>query len=438
MPNVSKIVIALLAGIVPLALPAATGAPLVVSTPDQLALAPDVAVGPKGEVAVLWLAKGDPDSATEKAAAAERAQSGHSHLSSMNLYVAVSDDGGTSFGPPVRVNPESDAVWGFAVSRPRVAFGPKGTLHVAYPANEHNQNIDKPVLTAHYTRSTDGGKTFEAARRLSTLTDSDMSQVIHGGFASVAAFGTLGVAPNGDVYLAWIDTRLMKAPTDNATVFGIVSRDDGRTFTQDAVETDSNVCPCCQVTLAFDSKSRPYLGSRIVTADNVRMSSVAHADGRGGKFGTRVSTGGTPWHINGCPLKPTVLAVRGSTVYTAAHNGAETPPGVMLATSRDGGASFSTPLAAHPGAQVSDAPALSLVAGDRAMIAWHAKTDGPRRIYYRTLDAAGAPIGAPVALASGEGTAQNPALATRPDGRAQLAWQQDDRIYTLAIDPAKP
>lgn len=440
MPNVPSIAIALLATLsfaasastVP---PVAT--PLAVSTGDQLALAPDVAIGPHGEIAVLWLAKGNPDSPAAKAAEAERARAGHTHLSSMNLYVAVSTDGGASFSAPLRVNREDNEVWGFAVSRPRVAYGPGGTLHIAYPANETQARIGKPVLTTRYTRSTDGGANFEVPRRLSTVTDADLAHVIHGGFASVAAFGTMGVAPNGDVHLVWIDTRDMKSGTDNASIYGTVSRDDGRTFTPDRVEAAGDVCPCCQLTLAFDGASRPWLGSRRVTPEGIRTSTVAHAEAGGGAFGTRVSTGGTPWKIDGCPLKPTVLAVRGDTVYTAAHNGAENPAGVMLAASRDGGASFEPAYAAHPGALVSDAPAIALAAGDRAVVAWHAKTDGPRHVFYRTLDATGQPLGAPGELASGDETAQNPALASRPDGRVQIAWQQGDVIYTSTIEAAR-
>lgn len=427
-----KFVIALVATLGAPALAIAVhAAPVVVSTPDQKALAPDVAVGPKGEIAVLWLAKGDPDSAAAKAAEAERAQMGHSHQSSMNLYVAVSTDGGATFGEPVHVN-HGDDVWGFAVSRPRIAFGPTGTLHVAYPANEHQAKLDKAILMTHYTRSTDGGRTFEAPRRVSTVTDSDLSGVIHGGFASVAAFGTMGVAPNGDVYIAWIDTRNMKADSSTGSVYAAVSTDDGRTFAVDRMMVADGVCPCCQLSIAFDGKSRPYLGSRSVTGDNLRSSTVARADGHGGPFGPRIATGGAPWHLNGCPLKPTVLVVRGDTVYTAAHNGAEKPPGVMLAASHDGGASFDAPRAVQPDALVTDAPAIALTR-DGAMIAWHAKVDGPRRVYYRALDARGAFVGPVTALTDGDATSQNPALAGRADGRVQVAWQQDDRIYTTAI-----
>lgn len=433
MPKAPRLAVAtLLAGIVPFAaLAAGTAAPIAVSEADHVALAPDVAVGPRGEIAVLWLDRGVPAPAPKDGHPAE-----HTHLSSMDLYVAIAADG-SRFGPPQRVNRADGEVWGFAVSRPRIAYGPTGTLHVAYPANEMQDGIGKPVLTMHYTRSTDGGRTFEAPRRVSTLTDADLSGVIHGGFASVAAFGTMGVAPDGGVHIIWIDTRHMRSEKDDGSIYGVVSRDDGRSFTQDRVEAADGVCPCCQLSLAFDAKSHAYLGSRLVTADGVRMSTVARAEDGTGKFTRRIGTGGAPWHIDGCPLKPTVLAVRGDAVYTAAHNGAETPPGVMLATSLDDGASFGPAIPAHPGAAVSDAPAIA-IAGDAVIVAWHAKTDGPRRVFYRTLDATGAPVGDPVALTDGAETSQSAALASRPDGRAQIAWQEGQRIYTTAIEAARP
>lgn len=431
MPISPGLVAALLAAVAPLAaLAGGADAPIAVSEADHVALAPDVAIGPRGEVAVLWLDRGVPAPVAKDGQPAE-----HTHISSMNLYVAVAPDG-RHFGPPQRVNRADGEVWGFAVSRPRIAFGPRGTLHVAYPANEIQERLGKAVLTTHYTRSTDAGRTFEASRRMSTLTDADLSSVIHGGFASVAAFGTLAVAPDGSVHLVWIDTRSMHSEKDNGSIYGVVSRDDGVTFTQDHVEVADDVCPCCQLSLAFDAQSRPYLGSRMVTADGVRMSTVARADDPRGAFGRRIATGGTPWHIDGCPLKPTVLAVHGDAIYTAAHNGAQTPPGVMLATSLDGGASFGPVTPAHPGAQVSDAPAIA-IAGAYVIVAWHAKTDGPRRVFYRTLDADGVPVGEPLALTSGDETSQTAALASRPDGRAQIAWQQGQRIYTTTIEPAQ-
>lgn len=410
--------------------------PLVVSLPGQAALAPDVAVGPRGEIAVLWLAKESADSAAVKAAEADKAKHGHTHLSSMNLYVAVSRDGGASFAAPVRLNRDAGEVWGFAVSRPRIAYAPDGTLHVSFPANEMNATLGEPVLTTRYLRSRDGGTRFEAARRLSTLTDADLSTVIHGGFASVAAFGTLGVSPDGAVHLYWIDTREMKSAEDYGSLYGVVSRDGGATFSKDGNLGVKGLCPCCQVNVAFDAHSLAYLGSRQVTPEGIRESTVAVADPATGRFGPRASTGGAPWEIAGCPLKPTAVATgAGNRVYAAAHNGAEQPPAVMFSVSSDGGKQFGPATAVHPGAAVSDAPTIAVVPG-AVLVAWHAKAGGARHVFHRLYDANGIALGEPLEIGSGDEVSQSPSAAARPDGRVQLVWQQGERVVTSALDAA--
>lgn len=277
-------------------------------------------------------------------------------------------------------------------------------------------------------------------QRLNTLPDADLSAVIHGGFASAHAFGTLALAPDGAVHVAWIDTRHMK-PTDTAgSIYLARSRDEGRSFEIERAAYTAGACPCCQLTLAFDARSNAWLGSRVVTAAGERQSSVARA-ARGADFGARVALGGAPWNIDGCPLKPTVVAVAGRKLYAASFNGAETPAGVYLAASRDGGRTFSRPVSIHPEAAVSDAPALA-AAGSKLFVAWQAKVgEQPRRIYWRTAGADGGVAGAPrelaapaasraVAGATAAATAQSPALAARPDGRVQIVWQQGEEIFT--------
>lgn len=419
----------------------ATADPLRVSPAGRRTLAPEVAVDARGAIHVIWL---DREPQQNRPPDPDLAKHSHSHLSSMDLWYARSDDGGRSFRAPVRVNGQSGLVWGFAVSKPRVAAGRSGTIHVSYPANEISEVNGKPVLTTHYTRSTDGGASFEAPRRLNTLPDADLSAVIHGGFASAHAFGTMGLAPDGSLHVAWIDTRHMK-PTDTAgAIYLARSRDDGRSFEVERAAWPEGACPCCQLTLAFDARSKSYLGSRLLTAQGERLASVARSAEAAGSagaavFGERVPIGGAPWKIEGCPLKPTVVAVSGTKVYAASFNGAESPAGVYFAASLDGGVNFARPLALHPEAAVSDAPALA-VSGRRVYAAWHAKAGGgERRIFWRTIADSDGRFGALHELASAgaapsgatpSGAAQSPALAARPDGQVQIVWQQGEEIFT--------
>ncbi len=76
-------------------------------------------------------------------------------------YVLTSLDHGTSWGDPVGANPSAPAgVYGGGTIR--AAFAADGTLHVAYVQRRTGSQ------TTWYTRSTDGGQSFGAARELST------------------------------------------------------------------------------------------------------------------------------------------------------------------------------------------------------------------------------------------------------------------------------
>jgi thiol-disulfide isomerase/thioredoxin len=411
-------------------------------------LAPEVAVGPRGEVAVIWLdAASAPVEAAAAAAAAGAAGAAAArhdrHDSAMDLWFARSTDGGASFGPAVRINSEAGTVWGFAVSKPKIAIGRAGTIHVVFPASSRDPRTGKTALVMAYARSADGGRHFAPQRLLHRMLDIDQSAFMDGGFTIAHAFGTVGVAPDGSVHAVWVDTRDMQATHGSAAAWTAVSRNDGRSFGPETVALADGVCPCCQLSIAFDAQSRLYLGSRRVTDDGHRNSSVAHAhDAHATRLQAPVQTSLAPWLLEGCPLKPTVVGIVGNDVFTAAYDGAETPAGVYLSVSRDQGATFGAARALHAEATVSDAPALAASAHG-VFVAWHAKVGaGTRTVYWRHIDAqslamgpvtqvdetagAGAPVGA----------AQSPALAARPDGRVQLVWQRGGDIATTVLDAA--
>jgi hypothetical protein len=413
----------ILASVLALGTMASAAESLRVSPDGHKATAADVAINARGEIAVLWV---DRSPQERSGGLADR------HVALTDLYVAVSRDGGRSFEPPVKVNGESGAVWGQQVSRPRLVASPSGTWHLSYAANERHPKIGKTALTTHYTRSTDGGRSFEPPRRVSTLTDQDLGGMLHGGFISAAAFGTLATAPDGSLRVLWIDTRHMTRESTAAAIYSSVSLDDGRHFSPDTNLVAEGVCPCCQLTAVATAGSDILVGSRRITAGNIRPATVLRIDHAGGTAGERESIGGAPWQIDGCPLKPTVLAIQGQRVLAAVHNGAESPPGVVYASSADGGATFRHHGLVHPEASVSDAPSLA-AQPELALLAWHAKTDGPRRVFYRLLALDGNPIGAVHELDAGPGAMQSPVVAARPDGRFQIVWQQADRIMTTVL-----
>ncbi len=410
------------------AAPARGPTAIAVSTADHKAQSPEIALGPDDSVNMIWI---DEDTAPQQ----HDPSHGHSHMAATNLYFARSTDGGKRFSAPVAVNSKPGEVWGFSVSKPRIAVGRNGTIHVFYPANDVSPSNGKPYAVANYTRSTDGGRTFEKPKRLNTMVATDASHVVHGGLTHGAVFGAMAVDASGSVYTLWIDTRDMLQEGISGKMFMAVSRDDGKTFGQDAEVFPADVCPCCQITATVDADQRLFIGSRQVDG-KFRDSTVAVSRDGGRTFSARQRIVGKRWEIEGCPLKPTSVAARGREVYAAYFTGGEDPAGVYFVRSADDGRTWSTPMLAHPGSTTSDAPVVAL-AGATLHLFWHGKVgNGARRIYTRASTDGGVNFSPVTELPAPPGATQLPAVAARANGSVQIAWQQGTEVRSMRWDAA--
>ncbi len=414
------------------AVPAAVSAPWVqVSPPERRALSPEIAIGTDGAINVIWLDKGF---AASRPPPKLRKPGRHSHLSSTDLYFSRSEDGGKNWSKPVRVNDRPGEVWGFAVSKPRIAVGPTGTIHVFFPGNETSPVTGLDVVTAQYTRSTDNGRSFEKARTINRPADLDKTGLLGEGLSATFSFGTMGVGPNGVVYAVWQDMGPMQTNADGAEVHVAISHDDGRNFSSEhAALEGSQVCPCCQLTMAFD-KREVYLGYRKIYSDG-RDSTVAISDD-GNSFSTEARLPFGRWKIDGCPLKPTEVAVDGRNVYAAAYTGGEEPAGVYFSRSTDGGRTFDGATQVHPQAAYSDAPQLAVSSDGVVWVVWLAKTGGPRRLFMAWSMDEGRTLSEPHELETPEGSSAYPALAADPAGSVYVAWQQQPEQVFVRRLPA--
>lgn len=403
-----------------------------VSAAERIAGSPDIAVAADGSVYALWVDKGP------RGAPAVAGPPGQ-HPANYDIVVARSTDGGRSFGAPVRANSTAGEVWAFPTSRPRLAVSGPGTVHVFYTGNAMSPANGKPVLAPLYARSTDGGRGFSPARPLAPVPPGDLSAFMHGGYAEAQTFGTL-IASGRRVQALWIDTRAMQAETDSGALYTAISTDDGASFASDAAVYADRVCPCCQLTAAAGAGERLYLGSREATADGFRDSTVARSDDGGRTFGPRVRLGSDRWSINGCPLKPTVVAADGRHVYAAGFSGATDPGGVRFAASADHGERFGSFTAVHPEAAVSDAPSLVALGRGRLALAWHGKLPAPaggppavRQVFLRLGRAHGARWDAVTPLSNGEREAGYPVLAAGQRGQLIALWVEGDRIWRALV-----
>lgn len=406
---------------------AQTAAPVQISGAIAAAQAADLAIDSAGTVHVVWLGEN-----TAAPNALQIAKRGHSHDSNTNLYYARSLDGGASFETPRRLNAEDGDVWGFAISKPRIAIGRNDSIHVLYPGNAFNEKTGQSETTALYQRSADGGRSFTAPRRLNVDALDDALDKNDGG-----SFAALATDRSGAVYAMWVDTREM-GDDDHGRVFLSASRDDGLTFARDHQVFAAEICPCCQLQLIVDPQDRLIVGLRDVEGP-YRDNAIAISTDGGASFGRRTRVSGARWELNGCPRKPTALArqdVHGREHWAAAYYSAvETPAGAYVVTSADG-ASWSPPHALHGDALLSDAPMLTYV-GEKLLAVWQARVDAERRetqIFFAeavTTNAVGDKLefSAPRVISSGTGQARLPSIAAFTDGAVYVVWQQDGAIW---------
>jgi hypothetical protein len=401
-----------------------------ISVEGRRAISPEIATGPDGSINVIWLDKG---LTADRPAPKPRNPGEHSHLSSTDLYFTRSEDSGRNWREPVRVNREPGSVWGFAVSKPRIRVGESGTIHIFFPANDRSPVTGLAVIAAHYTRSTDGGKIFETSRKINSPAPNDQSEMLRDGIGASHSFGTMGQAPDGSILALWLDARDMKGPQDGALVYAAMSHDDGENFSEEYLVLKGDACPCCQMTAAF-SEDSVLLGYRHIYADG-RDSAVARSENGGRTFEARARLPFKPWAIDACPLKPTALAVDGVHVYAAAYTGGEEPGGIYFSRSTDGGKSFTGRMQIHGDAVLADAPQLTVAPDGTVQLVWHAKTGGPRRLFYSESDNAGQTFSAPKELPTPDGSSAYPATAVARDGRQFVVWQQEDEEIFVTHTP---
>ena len=394
-----------------------------VSPSSMAAQSPDLAIGPDGSINIVWLGEN-----TAPPNAAQIAARGHSHDSSTNLYFARSTDGGRSFSSPQQVNRGKGDVWGFSISKPRIAISEGGVIHVLYPGNARNATTGENETVALYARATSDRLVFETPRRLNVDALTDSLTKDDGG-----SFATIITGPQQQVYAAWIDTRTMTSG-ETARAALTISRDDGKTFSPDFEILPSMVCPCCQLSSAVDSQGRLALGIRLVDGKYRDNEIVVFSD-QGRRLDSRRRVAGARWELEGCPRKPTAIAVRDNQWATAFYAGAERPDGVYTAWSNDGGNTWSVPRALHPEATRSDAPTL-VFGGRRLFVVWQARLDaGDYRLFASVSDDGGQNFSEPTILPIPGGVARLPTIAAHTDGSIQVAWQQDRSIMTLRWRP---
>jgi hypothetical protein len=284
------------------------------------------------------------------------------------LYVQRSDDGGKTFSDPVRVNDKDgealiEAQW----SAPALAVGPNGEVYVVWYHANYSEPDKYPYgqVTLRFSRSLDGGETFEPARN--PAPDDPPGE---------QSYPYMVVSKDNHIHISYLNLDYAKEKDNSGTptVVRIVSSmDGGETFGQSVV-ADQTACQCCATVAAIGQDGELYASSRSVflqTAEPltnetrtdyhgtrndkvvIRDITVYHStdNGQATTFTEPSRVGNDDWYMNGCPDSgPGMDFDSNGRMHIAWFTGSETASqgqGFYYTYSDDKGQTFSKPVPIH-------------------------------------------------------------------------------------------
>ena len=200
-------------------------------------------------------------------------------------YYVQSRDSGKTFSAPVKVNQRAGTITVGGERGVKIALGKDGTIHVVWLGHYQKGG------GIWYTRSTDGGKTFEAERNVQdTNVGSDSPAIV--------------ADPSGNVLVFWLDARLPK-DADNPVSDAIVlarSTDHGATFSRNEIvkyDFAGRACACCRIEARL-SGDDVYLAFRS-GYHNIRDFYLLKGRQTENNFkAVRISV--DDWKLEGCPM----------------------------------------------------------------------------------------------------------------------------------------
>jgi hypothetical protein len=380
---------------------------------------PALAVDPEtGDLLMTWVAEQD---------------------ASWDLYFARSSDGGASFSEPVRVNDVPHDVHPHAEGAPRLVAAPGiaavfWTNVVESPARVWGAN------DLRFSRSTDGGATWEPAR---TLQDDSLAIVpgehtFHG--ATFTGDSTLVVAwlegrerdvkhieravasgvPRAEAERSPDTYADATDPHDSdAQIFAAVSNDFGRTWETRNRRITTGVCPCCRVSLAGTPSGEVVATWRHHFGTNLRDPVVETLFQH---HGEPVRVHADNWSFPGCPHSGPALDLDESgTAHVAWFTGAEGRAGIHYARRPAGAETFEPPVPIAVAEAMPVAFAAVVGTDDGGALVAHTTDASGRRVVMVSRVRADGSIDFAQELPGPEG-GTHPQLALLDEGRAVVSW----------------
>lgn len=335
-----------------------------------------------------------------------------------DLHFQSSADLGESFADTMRINDIPGEVNDHGENSPQLLTSPDESMLYAVWNGRDPKNPE--VSTIRFSRA----NTMRPAWSPAVTVNDDGLPVSH-------SFQTAAVAPDGTIYVAWLDGRDGRGATAGATggttsIYMTKSTDGGKTWSKN-IRVGTNVCPCCRVSWAF-LNGRVLLAWRYVEAGDIRDIYVAASEDAGVSWGKAAPVFKDGWKIKGCPHVGPAMAVLNGKLYVAWFTEGSNDPAIYLAVSSDAGRSFGPRMRLSTGTTDPTHPQVA-IGEDRLAFVFQARDAkakggwGRMGVYYREIDASGKLSGL-VRAAEGKGALTYPTAALGLSGRVFLGWTE--------------
>lgn len=324
-----------------------------------------------------------------------------------DLFYIHSNDGGSTFSTPIRVNSQAgSAIAAGNIRGARLAVGPHGRVHVAWngsgEAEPKTADGKTPMLYTHLDSS---GKAFAAQRNLI-----QSAPGLDGG-------GALAADAAGNVYVFWHAPRPGGKDEGDRRVWLAQSHDYGATFDKERIAFDqpTGVCGCCGMQAFTDPQGHVYAlfraASEVVNRDMYLLVSKDHGQSFAGSDISK-------WKIGICVMSSESFAQ--STAGTVAAW--ETEKQVYYAPI-DAAGRIASPIPAPGSGPNRKYPSLAANRWGQTLLAW---TEGMGwkkggSLAWQVFDSAGQPVGA-VGRAEGVPAWGLIAAFTAPDGSFRILY----------------
>jgi hypothetical protein len=202
-------------------------------------------------------------------------------------YVRSADNGRT-FSAPVKVNTEGKVTLKMGERGPKLALGKGGSIHVVW-ADQWSPGVK---VYPRYSRSLDGGKTFEPPRALASLFGIDGLTVAADGQGTVVAFFH-HVIPGQPLEVPESHRLYLARSTDNGATFGPEER-------LRIQGMDDLACSMCMMRARMTADGNVNLALRVAN-DNIRDFFLLRSPKRENTF-VPLRVNEDRWELTKCPM----------------------------------------------------------------------------------------------------------------------------------------